>query len=57
MTGGGIINRKSISILLLLITIALPLNVGAISAATTSQTNIIKILYKTQQPTPTHKVH
>ena len=40
MTGGGIINRKSISILLLLITIALPLNIGAISAATTSQTNI-----------------
>ena len=39
MTGGGIINRKSISILLLLLTIALPLNVGAISAAATSQTN------------------
>ena len=39
MTGGGIINRKSISILLLLLTIALPLNVGAISAAATNQTN------------------
>ena len=39
MTGGGIINRKSISILLLLLTLALPLNVGAISAATT-QTNV-----------------
>lgn len=37
MTGGGIINRKSISILLLLLTIALPLNVGAISAAVTNQ--------------------
>lgn len=40
MTGGGIINRKSLSILLLLLTIALPLNIGAISAATTNQTNI-----------------
>jgi transglutaminase-like putative cysteine protease len=40
MTGGGKINRKSISILLLLLTIALPLNVGAISAAATNQTNI-----------------
>jgi len=40
MTGGGIINRKSISILLLLLTIALPLNIGAISAAATNQTNI-----------------
>lgn len=39
MTGGGIINRKSISILLLLLTIAIPLNVDAISAAATSQTN------------------
>lgn len=39
MTGGGIINRKSISILLLLLTIALPLNVDAISAAATNQTN------------------
>ena len=37
MTGGGIINRKSISILLLVLTIALPLNVGAISAAVTNQ--------------------
>ena len=37
--GGGIINRRSLSILLLLITIALPLNVGAISAAATNQTN------------------
>jgi transglutaminase-like putative cysteine protease len=41
MTGGGIINRKTISILLLLLTLALPLNVGAISAATTSQTTNI----------------
>lgn len=39
MTGGGIINRKSISILLLLLTIAIPLNVDAISAAATSQIN------------------
>ncbi len=39
MTGGGIINRKSISILLLLLTIAMPLNVGAISAAATNQSN------------------
>jgi hypothetical protein len=37
--GGGIINRRSLSILLLLIIIALPLNVGAISAAATNQTN------------------
>lgn len=44
MTGGGIINRKSISILLLLLTIALPLNIGAISAAATNQTNIDPIL-------------
>ena len=36
--GGGIINRRSLSILLLLIIIALPLNVGAISAAATNQT-------------------
>ncbi len=41
MTGGGIINRKNLSILLLLLTLALPLNVGAISAATTSQTTNI----------------
>ena len=41
MTGGGIISRKTISILLLLLTLALPLNVGAISAATTSQTTNI----------------
>ena len=39
MQGGGIINRKFLSILLLLLTIALPLNVGAISAAATNQTN------------------
>jgi transglutaminase-like putative cysteine protease len=41
VTGGGIISRKTISILLLLLTLALPLNVGAISAATTSQTTNI----------------
>ena len=39
MYGGGIINRRSLSILLLLIIIALPMNVGAISAAATNQTN------------------
>ncbi len=39
MTGGGTINRKSLSILLLLLTVALPLNIGAISAAATNQTN------------------
>jgi len=33
------INRKFLSILLLIITIALPMNVGAISAAATNQTN------------------
>jgi len=42
MTGGGIINRKSISILLLLLTIALPLNVDAISAAATNQNNTVQ---------------
>lgn len=42
MTGGGIINRKSISILLLLLTIAFPLNVDAISAAATNQTNTVQ---------------
>jgi len=43
MTGGGIINnRKSISILLLLLTIALPLNVDAISAAETNQNNTVQ---------------
>jgi hypothetical protein len=42
MTGGGIINRKSISILLLLLTIAFPLNVDAISAAETNQTNTVQ---------------
>ena len=42
MTGGGIINRKSISILLLLLTIAIPLNVDAISAAATNQTSTVQ---------------
>jgi transglutaminase-like putative cysteine protease len=36
--GGGMINRKLLSIFLLLLTIALPLNVGAISAVATNQT-------------------
>ena len=35
--GGGMINRRLLSIFLLLLTIALPLNVGAISAAETNQ--------------------
>ena len=39
MYGGGIINRKFLSIMLLLLTIALPLNVDAISAAATNQTS------------------
>ena len=38
IVGGCTINRKFLSILLLIITIALPLNVGAISAAATNQT-------------------
>jgi hypothetical protein len=50
--GGGIINRKFLSILLLLLTIALPLNVGAISAAATNQTNNNSISNNVSQTTP-----
>jgi transglutaminase-like putative cysteine protease len=50
--GGGIINRKFLSILLLLLIIAFPLNVGAISAAATNQTNDTSNLNKTVQSTP-----
>ena len=58
MYGGGTINRKFLSILLLLITIALPLNVGAISAAATNQTtdniNLNNKLQTTQVQNSTH---
>jgi transglutaminase-like putative cysteine protease len=50
--GGGIINRKFLSILLLLITIAFPMNVGAISAAATNQTNDTINLNQAVQTTP-----
>lgn len=40
MTGGGIINRKSISFLLLLLTIVLTINIGAIAAATNGQSSV-----------------
>jgi len=50
--GGGIINRKFLSILLLLLTIALPLNVDAISAAATNQTNDNSSLNQAVQTTP-----
>ncbi len=52
MQGGGIINRKFLSILLLLLTIALPLNVDAISAAATNQTNDNSSLNQAVQTTP-----
>lgn len=54
MTGGGIINRKQISFLLLLLTIVLSLNVGAISAAT-SQSGIYHTVDQTNSQTYSEK--